>query len=70
MGNQTSINVTLQEDAESLGEVVISVLGFKEKRDAVASTYSVISAGDALSSKEPTLINSLAGKASPALITE
>jgi TonB-linked SusC/RagA family outer membrane protein len=64
VGNQNNIKVTLQEDAESLDEVVISVLGFKEKRDAVASTYSVIKANDALNAKEPTLINSLAGKAS------
>lgn len=64
VGNQTVFTVSLKEDAESLSEVVISVLGFKEKRDAVASTYSVIGANDALKAKEPTLINSLAGKAS------
>jgi TonB-linked SusC/RagA family outer membrane protein len=64
VGSQMTIKVTLVEDSESLDEVVISVLGFKEKRDAVASTYSVIGAKDALGAKEPTLINSLAGKAS------
>ena len=69
VGNQTTISVSLEEDAESLDEVVVNVLGFKEKRDAVASTYSVIGADDALRSKEPTLINSLAGKASGLTIT-
>lgn len=69
VGNQTTISVSLEEDAESLDEVVVSVLGFKEKRDAVASTYSVINAQDALKSKEPTLINSLAGKAAGLTIT-
>lgn len=69
VGNQTTINASLEEDAESLDEVVVSVLGFKEKRDAVASTYSVINAEDALKSKEPTLINSLAGKAAGLTIT-
>lgn len=69
VGGQNTINVTLADDAESLNEVVISVLGFKENRDAVASTYSVISADDVSGSKEPTLINSLAGKASGLTIT-
>ena len=69
VGTQNTINVTLSEDAESLNEVVISVLGFKENRDAVASTYSVISADDAKASGEPTVINSLAGKASGLTIT-
>ena len=31
VGNQTTISVSLEEDAESLDEVVVSVLGFKEK---------------------------------------
>ncbi|RIA08335.1 TonB-linked SusC/RagA family outer membrane protein [Flavobacteriaceae bacterium MAR_2010_72] len=69
VGTQSVINATLADDAESLNEVVISVLGFKENRDAVASTYSVISAKDVSKSKEPTLINSLAGKASGLTIT-
>jgi len=69
VGTQSTINVTLSEDAESLGEVVISVLGFKENRDAVASTYSVIGPDAAKASGEPTLINSLAGKASGLTIT-
>lgn len=69
VGNQNVINVTLADDAESLDEVVISVLGFKESRDQVASTYSVIGADDAKASGEPTLINSLAGKASGLTIT-
>jgi TonB-dependent SusC/RagA subfamily outer membrane receptor len=69
VGDQANITVTLQEDAESLDEVVINALGFKEKRDAVASTYSVINADEVLGAKEPTLINSLAGKAAGLTIT-
>ncbi len=66
---ENTINVTMQEDAQALDEVVVSVLGFKEKRDDVASTYSVIGVESALRSKEPTLVNSLAGKASGLAIT-
>ena len=69
IGDKSTIEIILLEDAQALDEVVINVLGFKENRDAVASTYSVINADDALKSKEPTLINSLAGKASGLTIT-
>lgn len=64
IGDQSNINITLSEDSQALQEVVVSVLGFKEKRDDVASTYSVIETESILSAKEPTLVNSLAGKAS------
>ncbi|MDY7396818.1 SusC/RagA family TonB-linked outer membrane protein [Aureibaculum sp. 2210JD6-5] len=67
--NQSSITITLEEDAQALEEVVVNALGFKEQRDDVASTYSVIGAEDVLRAKEPTLINSLAGKASGVNIT-
>jgi TonB-linked SusC/RagA family outer membrane protein len=69
VGSQNVINASLTEDAESLNEVVISVLGFKENRDKVASTYSVIGVDDANASGEPTIINSLAGKAAGLTIT-
>ena len=69
VGNQTTLTITLEEDAESLDEVVINALGFKENRDKVASTYSVIQTDEVLGAKEPTLINSLAGKASGLTIT-
>ena len=69
VGSQSVINAAMSEDAESLNEVVISVLGFKENRDAVASTYSVIGVEDANASGEPTIINSLAGKAAGLTIT-
>ncbi len=69
VGGQTTINITLVEDSQALDEVVVTALGFKENRDDVASTYSVIGAEDMLRAKEPTLINSLAGKAAGVNIT-
>lgn len=69
VGDKTEINVTLEEDAQALDEVVVNALGFKENRDDMASTYSKIDAEDVLRAKEPTLINSLAGKASGVKIT-
>ena len=69
IGDQSNINVTLSEDSQALQEVVVTALGFKENRDDVASTYSVIQTESVLRAKEPTLINSLAGKASGVSIT-
>ena len=64
VGNQTVINITLEEDAESLGEVVITALGFTANRDEQGSTSSVVDPGTVLRSGEATIINSLSGKAS------
>ncbi|GAA4268983.1 SusC/RagA family TonB-linked outer membrane protein [Hyunsoonleella aestuarii] len=63
VGNQTTINVTLQEDAESLDEVVINALGFKENRDKMASTYSKIDAEKLVQPVENKIIDGMAGKA-------
>lgn len=63
VGTQTTFTITLQEDAEVLEEVVVSALGFKEKKDEMGSTYSAIKTEDALRSGEATVLNSLAGKA-------
>jgi hypothetical protein len=39
VGNRTTIDVTLEEDAELLDEVVVSALGFAQKKDQMGSTY-------------------------------
>lgn len=67
--DKSNFTITLDEDAQALDEVVVTVLGFKEKRDDVASSYSVINAESVLGAKEPTVINSLAGKAAGLSIT-
>ena len=69
VGDKSNLTIILTEDAQALDEVVINALGFKENRDALASTYSVIKSDEVLGAKEPTLINSLAGKASGLTIT-
>lgn len=64
VGTQTIINITLEVDAESLGEVVITALGFTANRDEQGSTSSIVDTGTVLRSGEATIINSLSGKAS------
>ncbi len=64
VGNQTTINVTLEEDAESLDEVVVTALGFTVDKKTLGSTYSKVNADEARKSGETGLINALSGKAS------
>ncbi|MGO4818744.1 SusC/RagA family TonB-linked outer membrane protein [Flavobacterium sp. W22_SRS_FP1] len=69
VGERTTLNITLSGDAQTLDEIVVNVSGFKEKRDNMASSYSVIGVESISAAKEPTLINSLAGKAAGLSIT-
>lgn len=64
VGDRTRIDVTMSSDAKILDEVVVSALGFKEKRDEQGSTSSIVSTDAVLSSGEATFANALSGKAS------
>ncbi len=64
VGNQATLDVVMTEDSQLLDEVVVSALGFKQKRDEMGSTVSSIGVDEALRSGEPQLLNSLAAKAS------
>ena len=58
------VQIVLDELVEILDEVVVSALGFKEKRDEQGSTSSIVSAELVKSAGEATFANSLSGKAS------
>jgi len=63
VGNRTTIDVSLVEDAEILDEVVVSALGFTQKKDQMGSTYSTLTTQDVTRSGETGLINGIAEKA-------
>ncbi len=63
VGARSVIDVTMEEDAEVLEEVVVSALGFAQKKDQMGSTYSTVSSQDVVRSGETGVINGLAGKA-------
>jgi TonB-linked SusC/RagA family outer membrane protein len=69
VGTQTNINVALEVDAESLGEVVVTALGFTVNRDEQGSTSSVVETEQVIRSGEATIANALSGKASGVKIT-
>ncbi|MEM6298784.1 MAG: SusC/RagA family TonB-linked outer membrane protein, partial [Bacteroidota bacterium] len=61
---QTTVDVTLADDAVTTDEVVITALGFEENRDRTASSSSNVAGEQLVQSGEPSLINSMAGKTS------
>nr|WKN36387.1 SusC/RagA family TonB-linked outer membrane protein [Tunicatimonas sp. TK19036] len=63
IGNRSRIDVTMSEDIAQLGEVVVSALGFKQDKDQLGSTSSVVDAESVTRSGESGLINGLSGKA-------
>ena len=63
VGEQSIVNITISEDAESLDEIVVTALGFKENRDKMAATYSKIDADKLVQPVESKIIDGIAGKA-------
>lgn len=64
VNNSTPINITLMENAQALGEVVVTALGFTEQVDKMAATSSRIAAADIVRSGETGVINGMSGRAS------
>ncbi len=64
VGNQSSLNISLQPDLKQLQEVVVSALGFTQQKDKLGSTSSTVNTDAINRSGEAMLLNSLAAKAS------
>lgn len=63
------INVTMEEDAESLSEVVVTALGIKKSRKSLTYAAQDIDADELNKAKQTNPINSLSGKVSGVSIT-
>ena len=64
VGDNTNLDITLEEDVESLESVVINSLGFKEERDELGYASSTVDGETVSESGESTLLNGLSGKSS------
>lgn len=64
VGNRSTINVTMEEDIDVLDEVVVTALGFTQKKDEMGASSTSVDSDDVQRSGESTLINGLSGKAS------
>ncbi len=69
IGDQTEINVVLEEDTGLLQEVVVTALGFEEDRDELGYASSNVDGQQLVKSGEPTLLNALSGRSSGVRIT-
>ncbi len=63
VGDRTTIDVVMVEDAEILDEVVVSALGFEQKKDETGSTSSSVGSEDIVRNGENTILNALGGRA-------
>ncbi len=69
IGSSSTINVQMDEDAESLGEVVVTALGIKKTRKSLTYAAQDINADELNKAKQTNPINSLSGKVSGVAIT-
>lgn len=62
INKQTVLNVQLMSDAATLDEVVVTALGIKKDKKSVGYAVQDVKADEILSSREPNIVNALAGK--------
>ncbi|GGA82437.1 SusC/RagA family TonB-linked outer membrane protein [Flavobacterium palustre] len=62
VGNQTIINVSLAEDAEQLGEVVVTALGIKREKKSLTYSAQTVSTKELSEARSLNVANSLSGK--------
>lgn len=62
VGNRSTINISMSEDAKQLTEVVVTALGVKRESKSLGYTVQRVSGEDITQARETNVINSLAGK--------
>lgn len=71
VGNKTSINVEMSEDAEQLREVVVTALGIERDTRSLAYATQSIKAKELVEVRDPNnLLNSFQGKIANAVVTQ
>lgn len=70
VGGQSTINVTLTENVELLGEVVVTALGIKRETKALGYSLTEVGGEEIATIKTPNAINALQGKIAGVNITQ
>ena len=70
VNGRSTINVTLVEDSQMLGEVVVTALGIERSSKSLNYAAQTVKTADLNQAKETNLINSLAGKVAGVTITK
>jgi len=68
--DETTVNVTLSDDAQSLDEVIITALGMKKEKKALTYSAQEVKGEDLTRVKQTNPINSLSGKSAGITITK
>ena len=69
VGTATTLDITMAESAEALDEVIVTSLGFRERKDDLGYASSTVSGDKISESGETNVLNSLSGKSSGVRIT-
>ncbi len=69
VGDNSIIDVVLQENVEVLEKVVVTALGFEENKDELGYASSNVEGEQLVQAGEPTLLNAFSGKTSGLRIT-
>ena len=69
LAGRIAISISLRQTSQELENVIVNVLGFRERSDKLGSSSSRINTNDVVSSGETGLLQGMAGKASGVLIT-
>ncbi|PCJ95523.1 MAG: SusC/RagA family TonB-linked outer membrane protein [Flavobacteriaceae bacterium] len=70
INGQSTISVSLEEDAEMLGEVVVTALGIRKETKALGYSLTQVDGEELSTIKVPNAINSLQGKIAGVNITQ
>src|ERR1700761_2563375 len=69
VGNEETINVTLETGDNSLNEVVVTALGIKREKKSLGYAVQEVKGQTLSDAKEPNIVNSLSGKVAGLQIT-
>jgi TonB-linked SusC/RagA family outer membrane protein len=70
IGNQTKIDVALEQSSLQLNEVVVTSLGISREKKALGYSVTQISGKDVSTVKESNMINSLSGRVAGVVLTQ
>lgn len=69
IGNRAIINISLEEDAQKLNEVVVTALGIKREKKALGYAVQELGSDNFSKNSDPNLLNNISGKVAGVQVT-
>src|SRR5690606_10964546 len=70
INGRTTLDITMEEDAQELGEVVVTALGISREKKSLGYAVTEVQGEDVSLVKEPNVVNSLAGKVAGVVVSK